>query len=51
VLDGGTVIYSVPVVGPLNDSSYVLPGSVRASAADLEAIAPNLSVGMAVYFY
>jgi hypothetical protein len=45
------VIYSVPVAGPLNDSSYVLPGSIRASAADLEAIAPNLSVGMAVYFY
>jgi hypothetical protein len=51
VLDGGTVIYSVPVAGPLNDSSYVLPGSIRASAADIEAIAPNLSVGMAVYFY
>lgn len=51
VLDGGTVIYSVPVAGPLNDSSYVLPGSIRASAADLEAISPNLSVGMAVYFY
>jgi hypothetical protein len=51
VLDGGTVIYSLPTAGPLNDSSYVLPGSIRASAADLEAIAPNLSAGMAVYFY
>lgn len=51
VLDGGTVIYSIPTAGPLNDSSYVLPGSIRASAADIEAIAPNLSVGMAVYFY
>ena len=51
VLDGGTVIYSIPTVGPLNDSTYVLPGSIRASAADLEAIAPNLSSGMAVYFY
>ncbi len=51
VLDGGTVIYSLPTAGPLNDSSYVLPGSIRASAADLEAIAPNLSTGMAVYFY
>jgi hypothetical protein len=51
VLDGGTVIYSIPTAGPLNDSSYVLPGSIRASAADLEAIAPNLQSGMAVYFY
>ncbi len=51
VLDGGTVIYSIPTAGPLNDSSYVLPGSIRASAADLDAIAPNLQSGMAVYFY
>lgn len=51
VLDGGTVIYSIPTAGPLNDSSYILPGSIRASAADLEAIAPNLQSGMAVYFY
>ena len=51
VLDGGTVIYSLPSAGPLNDSSYVLPGSIRTSAADLEAIAPNLSSGMSVYFY
>ncbi|HET7620834.1 MAG TPA: hypothetical protein VFK39_02930 [Gemmatimonadaceae bacterium] len=51
MLDGGTVIYSIPTAGPLNDSSYVLPGSIRASAADLEAIAPNLQSGMAVYFY
>jgi hypothetical protein len=51
VLDGGTVIYSIPTAGPLNDSSYVLPGSIRARAADLEAIAPNLQTGMAVYFY
>ena len=28
VLVGGTVIYSLPSVGPLNDSTYVLPGSV-----------------------
>lgn len=51
VLDGGTVIYSMPTVGPLNDSSYVLPGSIRARAADLKAILPNLQVGMTVYFY
>ena len=51
VLVGGTVIYSLPSVGPLNDAAYVLPGSVRARAADLEAIAPNLHPGMTVYFY
>lgn len=51
VLDGGTVIYSTPSVGPLNDSSYVLPGGVRARAADLSAIAPNVKPGLKVYFY
>ena len=51
VLVGGTVIYAMPSVGPLNDSTYVLPGSIRARAADLQAIAPNLKAGMTVYFY
>jgi hypothetical protein len=51
LLEGGTVIYSMPSSGPLNDSSYVLPGAVRARSADLEAIVPNLKRGTAVYFY
>jgi hypothetical protein len=51
VLNGGTVIYSRPQVGPLNDSSYVLPGSVRAREADLKAVVPNLNAGAPVYFY
>jgi hypothetical protein len=51
VLDGGTVIYSLPSVGPLNDSTYVLPGSIRVRASDLKAIAPNVRPGVAVYFY
>lgn len=51
VLNGGTVIYSLPSAGPLNDSSYVLPGSIRASAEDLRAVAPNLQRGTVVYFY
>jgi hypothetical protein len=51
ILSGGTVIYSMPNVGPLNDSAYVLPGGVRARAADLKAILPNLQNGMTVYFY
>ncbi|MEX1185565.1 MAG: hypothetical protein WEA80_03165 [Gemmatimonadaceae bacterium] len=51
LLDGGTVIYSLPSAGPLADSSYVLPGSVRASEADLKAIVENLSPGTKVFFY
>jgi len=51
VLSGGTVIYSMPSAGPLNDSAYVLPGSIRARVADLKAILPNLQNGMTVYFY
>ena len=50
-LDGGTVIYSLPSVGPLNDSSYILPGAIRVRANDLRAIVPNLRPGVAVYFY
>ena len=51
VLNGGTVIYSLPSVGPLNDSSYVLPGSIRVSAEDLRAVTPILQLGTVVYFY
>ena len=51
VLDGGTVLYSMPAAGPLADSAYVLPGSVRVRAEDLEAIMPNVQRGTAVYFY
>lgn len=51
LLEGGTVIYSMPATGPLNDSSYVLPGAVRARPDDLRAILPNLTAGMRVYFY
>jgi hypothetical protein len=51
VLSGGTVIYSLPSAGPLADENYVLPGSIRASATDLQAVFPNLRPGMRVYFY
>lgn len=51
VLNGGTVIYSLPSVGPLDDSTFLLPGSIRASAEDLRAVAPNLQRGTIVYFY
>lgn len=51
VLEGGTVIYSMPSHGPLADSAYVLPGAIRARAADLQAIVANLRGGASVYFY
>ena len=51
VLSGGTVIYSMPSAGPLNDSAFVLPGSMRARANDLKAILPNIKRGQSVYFY
>jgi hypothetical protein len=51
VLNGGAVIYGDPRVGPLADSSYVLPGSIRARSEDLRAIAPNLRPGTNVYLY
>jgi len=51
ILNGGTVLYSMPSVGPLNDSSYVMPGAIRARAEDLRAVAANLEPGMSVYFY
>jgi hypothetical protein len=51
LLSGGSVLYATPASGPLADSSYVLPGAIRLGAEDLRAIAPNLSPGVAVYFY
>ena len=51
ILNGGTVIYSDPATGPLKDADYVMPGALRASAADLRAMEEVLEVGMPVYFY
>jgi hypothetical protein len=50
-LDSGAILYSRPAVGPLSDVGYVLPGGVRAEAADFEAIRESLEPGMAVYFH
>jgi hypothetical protein len=50
-LDSGAVLYSRPAVGPLSDSGYVLPGSVRVEEADIEAIRADLQPGMPVYFH
>ena len=51
LLASGTVIYSLPGVGPLKDSTYLLPGAARADAGDLRAVAPNLPPGTPVYIY
>lgn len=51
LLSGGAMIYSDPDSGPLKDPAYVMPGGVRASTADLKAMAEVLEVGMPVYFY
>lgn len=51
VLSGGTLLYSQPTTGPLADSTYVMPGAVRLSAADLMAIRDNLTPGMRVYVF
>ena len=51
VLDGGAVVYALPAAGPLNDSSFVLPGSVRVRHEDLTAIGPVMTPGTRVYFY
>lgn len=51
VTTGGVLIYSTPTTGPLADSSYVMPGAVRVSAADLVAIRENLTTGTKVYFF
>ena len=50
VLDGGTLILMSS--GPLDkDPSQVPAGALRVGHADMEAIRPNLSAGMKVYFY
>ena len=51
VLSGGAVIYTHPTSGPLSDTTYVMPGAIRARVQDLRAIAPNLTPGMSVYLY
>jgi hypothetical protein len=51
VLEGGAIIYAVPKTGPLADSTYVMPGAIRARAEDMRAILPNIRAGMRVYFY
>ena len=51
LLNGGQVIYGDPATGPLQDADYILPGSVRADATDLQAIVASVEPGMPVYFH
>ena len=51
VTSGGTFIYALPPSGPLADSSYVMPGSIRVPAGDLAAIRENRSSGIRVDFF
>lgn len=50
-LDGGTQILSSPSENLTSDSTPIPPGSLRIRKEDLDAIKPNLSAGMKVYFY
>ncbi|MEO8194495.1 MAG: hypothetical protein ABI681_11655 [Gemmatimonadales bacterium] len=50
-LAGGTVIEPSDAASPAQDPAPIPPGRVRISRSDLNAIKPNLSLGMRVYFY
>lgn len=50
-LDGGAYILTSKSADLANDTTAVPPGSLRIRLEDLQAIMPNLSAGMKVYFY
>src|SRR2546430_2775330 len=50
-LDGGTQILTSYSANLANDSTPVPPGALRIRKEDMDAIMPNLSAGMKVYFY
>lgn len=50
-LDGGASIFSSASSDLAGDTSAIPPGSLRISLADMQAIMPDLSAGMKVYFY
>jgi hypothetical protein len=50
-LDGGTQILISSSENLANDSTPVPPGALRIRKEDMNAIMPNLSAGMKVYFY
>ena len=50
-LESGTIISTTKSASPAQDPAPIPPGTVRISKADLDAIRPNLTPGMPVYFY
>lgn len=50
-LDGGIQILTSSSENLASDSTPVPPGSLRIRKEDMDAIKPNLSAGMKVYFY
>ncbi len=50
-LSDGPWIYALPTVGPLADSTYTMPGAIRAKAKDLASVTPNVTVGTPVYIF
>jgi hypothetical protein len=51
VLEGGSAIEASPSETLASDSTSISPGNVRIGRVDMDAIRPNLSEGMRVYFY
>jgi len=51
VLEGGTAIEASRADAIASDTTGIPPGNVRIGRADMDAIRPNLSEGMRVYFY
>lgn len=50
-LDGGAFIFTSQTPKLESDTSQVPAGSLRIALEDMQAIKPNLSAGMKVYFY
>jgi hypothetical protein len=50
-LDGGAFIFTSQTPKLESDASQVPAGSLRIALEDMQAIKPNLSAGMKVYFY
>ena len=50
-LDGGAFIFTSQTPKLEGDTSQVPAGSLRVALEDMQAIKPNLSAGMKVYFY
>jgi hypothetical protein len=50
-LDFGTIVSTTDAASPAQDPAPISPGALRISKSDFQAIKPNLTLGMRVYFY